>query len=167
MHPDVSRLCRRNAAGDVVAPCDRFRADVPIRLGLNYLAGALGAGCLIASFWLLWGSRLLPVIGSRWFYERPSMAVSAWPDRCNTSRFSAIRFLIVLGTGFALYGQFISFHIKVPLVQTLALTPFVVAVGNSPVSPGGIERLSWSSPWRLPGLPARAICSRCPWRNRF
>jgi uncharacterized membrane protein YbhN (UPF0104 family) len=50
----------------------------------------------------------------------------------------AIRFLIVLGAGFALYGQFVSFHIGVPLVQTLALTPIIVAIGNSPISPGGI-----------------------------
>jgi uncharacterized membrane protein YbhN (UPF0104 family) len=44
----------------------------------------------------------------------------------------------VLGAGFALYAQFVSFHIRVPLMQTLALTPFIVAIGNSPFSPGGI-----------------------------
>jgi uncharacterized membrane protein YbhN (UPF0104 family) len=37
-----------------------------------------------------------------------------------------------------LYAQFVSFHIGVPLMQTLALTPFIVAIGNSPFSPGGI-----------------------------
>jgi uncharacterized membrane protein YbhN (UPF0104 family) len=50
----------------------------------------------------------------------------------------SIRFLIVVGTVFALYGQFLSFHIRIPLMQTLALTPLIVAVGNSPFSPGGI-----------------------------
>ena len=49
-----------------------------------------------------------------------------------------IRFLIVVGSGFALYGQFVSFHIGVSLAQTLALTPFIVAIGNSALSPGGI-----------------------------
>ena len=42
------------------------------------------------------------------------------------------------GSGLALYGQFVSFHIEIPLMQTLALTPFIVAIGNSPFSPGGI-----------------------------
>jgi hypothetical protein len=30
----------------------------PIRLGLNYAAGVLRIGCIIGSFWLLWGARL-------------------------------------------------------------------------------------------------------------
>ena len=30
----------------------------------------------------------------------------------------SIRFLIVLATGLTLYGQFVSFHIEVPLMQT-------------------------------------------------
>jgi uncharacterized membrane protein YbhN (UPF0104 family) len=49
-----------------------------------------------------------------------------------------IRFLTVLGAGFALYGQFVSFHIGVPLMQILAMTPLIVAIGTSPISPGGI-----------------------------
>jgi len=32
----------------------------------------------------------------------------------------------------------VSFHIALPLKQALALTPFIVAIGNSPFSPGGI-----------------------------
>jgi uncharacterized membrane protein YbhN (UPF0104 family) len=49
-----------------------------------------------------------------------------------------IRFLTFLSAGFALYGQFVSFHIALPLAQALALTPFLLAMGNSPFSPGGI-----------------------------
>jgi uncharacterized membrane protein YbhN (UPF0104 family) len=110
----------------------------PIRAGLSYAIGVLGAGCVIASFWLLWGVRLRYGNWLRWIYERPSMASfrMAWPSQY--VRLLAIRFLIVLGAGFALYGQFLSFHIGVPLLQTLALTPFIVAIGNSPFSPGGI-----------------------------
>jgi uncharacterized membrane protein YbhN (UPF0104 family) len=33
---------------------------------------------------------------------------------------------------------FVSFHIPLPLAQALALTPFIVAIGNSPFTPGGI-----------------------------
>jgi uncharacterized membrane protein YbhN (UPF0104 family) len=110
----------------------------PLRVGLYYATGVLGAGCLIASFWLSWGARLRTGNPLRWLYERPSMASfrMAWPSQY--LKLSAIRFLIVLGAGFALYGQFVSFHVEVPLAQTLALTPFVVAIGNSPFSPGGI-----------------------------
>jgi uncharacterized membrane protein YbhN (UPF0104 family) len=110
----------------------------PIRLGLNYAAGVLGAGCLIASFWLLWGARLRSGNWLRWIYERPSMASFRMARPSHYIKLFAIRFLIVLGAGFALYGQFVSFHIGVPLMQTLALTPLIVAIGNSPFSPGGI-----------------------------
>ena len=110
----------------------------PIRPGLNYAAGVLGAGCLIASFWLLWGARLPTGNWLRWLYERPSMTSFRMARPSDYIKLLAIRFVIVLGAGFALYGQFVSFHIGVPLLQTLALTPFIVAIGNSPVSPGGI-----------------------------
>ncbi|MGO9563608.1 MAG: lysylphosphatidylglycerol synthase domain-containing protein [Candidatus Korobacteraceae bacterium] len=110
----------------------------PITLGLNYAAGVLGAGCLIASFWLLWGARLPTGNWLRWLYERPSMASFRMARPSHYIKLLGIRSLIVLAAGFALYGQFVSFHIGVPLMQTLALTPLIVAIGNSPISPGGI-----------------------------
>jgi uncharacterized membrane protein YbhN (UPF0104 family) len=115
-----------------------FVPTSPIRVGLYYAAGALAAGCLIASFWLLWGARLRTGNWLRWLYELPSMASFRMARPSHYVKLSAIRFLIVMGAGFALYGQFVSFHIGVSLVETLALTPFVVAIGNSPFSPGGI-----------------------------
>jgi uncharacterized membrane protein YbhN (UPF0104 family) len=110
----------------------------PMRPGFNYAAGVLGAGCLIASFWLVWGMRLPAGNWLRWLYERPSMSSFRMARPSHYIKLLAIRLLIVMGAGFALYGQFVGFHIGVPLVQTLALTPFVVAIGNSPLTPGGI-----------------------------
>jgi uncharacterized membrane protein YbhN (UPF0104 family) len=110
----------------------------PIRLGLSYAEGVLGAGCLIASFWLFWGARLPDGNWLRWLYERPSMASFRMARPLHYIKLLSIRCLVDLGTGFALYGQFVSFHIGVSLLQTLALTPLIVAVGNSPFSPGGI-----------------------------
>lgn len=110
----------------------------PIRLGLNYAVGALAAGCLIASFFLLWGRRLSGGNWLRWIYDRPSMASFRTAQPSQYVRLMGIRFLIILGTGVALYVQFVSFHIDVSLMQTLALTPFIVAIGNSALSPGGI-----------------------------
>ncbi len=110
----------------------------PIRLGLNYFAGVLGGSCLVASFWLVWGARLQTRNWLRWVYERPSMVSFRIARPSHYIKLFAIRFLIVVGAGLALYGQFVSFHIEVPLMQTLALTPFIVAIGNSPFSPGGI-----------------------------
>lgn len=110
----------------------------PIRLGLNYAAGVLGAGSLIASFFLIWGKRLPDGNWLRWIFDRPSMASFRMALPSQYLKLFGIRFLIVLGAGFALYGQFVSFHIKVSLVQTLALTPFIAAIGNSALSPGGI-----------------------------
>jgi uncharacterized membrane protein YbhN (UPF0104 family) len=110
----------------------------PIRLGLLYAVSVLGTGLFIASFWLLWGARLPFGNWLRWFYDRPSMATFRMARPSQYLTLFLIRFLIVVGAGLALYGQFVSFHIGVPLVQTLALTPLIVAVGNSPISPGGI-----------------------------
>ena len=110
----------------------------PIRIGLNYAVGALGAGCLIASFFLLWGNSLSSGNWLRWIYDRPSMASFRMAQPSQYIKLFGIRFLIILGAGFALYGQFVSFHIGVSLMQTLAMTPFIVAIGNSALSPGGI-----------------------------
>ena len=109
-----------------------------IRLGRNYAAGVVVAGCVIASFWLMWGAHLPDGNWLRWLYERPSMMSFRLARPSIFNKLLSIRFLIVLGTGFALYGQLVSFHIRVPLVQTLALTPLIVAIGNSPFTPGGI-----------------------------
>ena len=110
----------------------------PIRLGLNYALAALGTGCIIASFFLLWGERLSAGNWLRWIYERPSMETFRIAQPSQYARLFGIRLLIVLGAGFALYGQFVSFHIGLSLAQTLAMTPFIVAIGNSALSPGGI-----------------------------
>jgi uncharacterized membrane protein YbhN (UPF0104 family) len=110
----------------------------PIRVGLGYAAGALGAGCLIASFFLLWGARLSFGNWLRTIYEWPSMASFRMARPSQYFKLFGIRFLIILGAGFALYGQFVSFHIGISLAQTLALTPFIVAIGNSALSPGGV-----------------------------
>ena len=110
----------------------------PIRLGLPYAAAALAAGCLIASFFLIWGARLSFGNWLRKIYEWPSMASFRMARPSQYFKLFCIRSLIVLGAGFALYGQFVSFHIGISLAQTLALTPFIVAIGNSALSPGGV-----------------------------
>ena len=71
----------------------------PIRLGLNYAAGILGASCLIASFWLVWGDRLRTGNWLRWIYDRPSMASFRIARPSQYIKLLSIRFLIVLATG--------------------------------------------------------------------
>lgn len=110
----------------------------PIRFSLNYAAGALAAGCFIATFWLLWGARLGSNNWLRWLYERPSLLSFRIAQPSHYLALISIRFLTFLSAGFSLYGQFVSFHIRLPLAQALALTPFILAIGNSPFSPGGI-----------------------------
>jgi len=110
----------------------------PIRVGFGFAVCVLAAGCLIASFWLLWGVRLSRGNWLGWLYRRPSMDSFRRARPARYLELMAIRCLIVLGVGIALYGQFVSFHIGISLAQTLAMTPLVVAIGNSPVSPGGI-----------------------------
>jgi uncharacterized membrane protein YbhN (UPF0104 family) len=110
----------------------------PIRFALYYAAGALWAGGLIATFWLFWGARLGSNNWLRWLYERPSLLSFRMALAPQYLELVGIRFLTFLSAGFALYGQFVSFHIALPLAQALALTPFLLAMGNSPFSPGGI-----------------------------
>ena len=110
----------------------------PIRLGFEYAAAVLGIGCVIASFWLLWGGLLPKGTWLRWLYEQPAMSSFRMARPSHYINLFAIRFLIVLGAGLSLHGQFVSFHIRIPLVQTLALTPFIAAIGNAPISPAGI-----------------------------
>jgi len=110
----------------------------PIRIGLGVAAVVLGVGCFIASFWLLWGAWLPSRTWLGWLYKRPSMESFRNATFAQYLELMTIRFLIILGAGLTLYGQFVSFHIGISLAQTLAMTPFVVAIGNSPFSPGGI-----------------------------
>ncbi len=110
----------------------------PIWPGRYYVAGVLVAGCLIASFWRFWGARLRRGTWLRWLYERPSMSSFRTVRPSQVAKLLSIRSVIALGAALALYGQFASFHIHIPIVQVLALAPLVVAIGNSPFSPGGL-----------------------------
>jgi uncharacterized membrane protein YbhN (UPF0104 family) len=110
----------------------------PIRLGLVISVAALGAGGVVASFFLSWGPRLSAGNWLRWIYDRPSMASFRQAHLGQCLKLLGVRLLIFVGAGCALYGQFVSFHIGISLAETLALTPFIVAVGNSALSPGGI-----------------------------
>ena len=68
-----------------------------------------------------------------------------------------IRFLTFLSAGVSLYGEFVSFHIALPLAQALALTPFIVAIGNSPFPPGGIGTTQLVFTLAFAGSPAKTI----------
>ena len=66
------------------------------------------------------------------------VGAAAVPGGRSVETLLAIRLPIFMGAGFALYGQFVSFHIRIPLVQVLALAPLIVAIGNAPFLPGGL-----------------------------
>jgi hypothetical protein len=50
----------------------------------------------------------------------------------------AIRLATFAAAVLALYGHLQSFHLHVPLLQVLGLTPFVLAIGNAAFTPAGI-----------------------------
>jgi uncharacterized membrane protein YbhN (UPF0104 family) len=107
----------------------------PIRPGLFYAAAVLGAFCAITALWLFWEPR--SGFGRR-LYNLPAMVSFRRARPRHYLNLMSVRLAIYMGAGLALYGQLYSFHIHIPLVQVLALTPFVMAVGNSPISPAGI-----------------------------
>ncbi|HJU28829.1 MAG TPA: lysylphosphatidylglycerol synthase domain-containing protein, partial [Candidatus Binataceae bacterium] len=75
---------------------------------------------------------------ARWLYQWPHMISFRDARPAHYAKLMAIRFAIYVGAGVALYAQLRSFHIEVPLIYVLALTPFVMAAGNSLISPAGI-----------------------------
>jgi len=115
-----------------------FIPTIALRPGLYYGVGVVVAGCFVGSFFLVWGRSLSPGNSLRWIYDRPSLVTFRAARPSHFIQLAAIKLLICLAAGLALYGQFVSFHIQIPLVQVLALSPLVVAIGNSPFSPGGI-----------------------------
>jgi hypothetical protein len=129
---DVMLLVTLSIFSIVVIPTSALRP------GLYYALGVVVVGCFIGSFFLVWGARLSPNNPLRWIYAWPSMATFRLARPSQFIKLAAIKFLICLAAGLVLYGQFVSFHIAVPLAQAFALSPLVVAVGNSPFSPGGI-----------------------------
>ena len=107
----------------------------PMHGGLYYAAGAVGIFILIAAFWL--GGE--PRNGlARLLYQWPHMISFRDARPVHYMKLMTIRFAIYVGAGIALYAQLRSFHIHVPLVYVLALTPFIMAAGNSLISPAGI-----------------------------
>ena len=110
--------------------------NTPMRPGLDYAAAVLGAFCIIAALWLFWEPQ--GTGWARWLYDRPSMVSFRTARPHHYLRLMSIRLAIYIGAGLALWGQLLSFHMHVPLVQVLALTPFVMAIGNAPLSPAGI-----------------------------
>jgi uncharacterized membrane protein YbhN (UPF0104 family) len=107
----------------------------PMHGGLYYAAAAVGIFVLIAAFWL--GGE--PRNGlARWLYQWPHMISFRDARPTHYAKLMAIRFAIYVGASIALYAQLRSFHIAVPLVYVFALTPFIMAAGNSLISPAGI-----------------------------
>jgi len=109
-----------------------------LRPALWYAVGVVVGGGIIGWFFLAWGARLSPRNPLRWIHDRPSMVTFRLARPSQFVRLAAIRSVLCVVAGLTLYGQFVSFHLPVPLIQALALSPLIVAIGNSPFSPGGI-----------------------------
>lgn len=107
----------------------------PIRPGLIYVACIFGALSLVTVVWLLVQPR--EWLG-KWLYDHPAMVSFRTAQVRQYLVLGTIRLATFLTAGIALYVQLMSFHLPVPLVEVLALTPWVVAIGNLPVSPAGI-----------------------------
>jgi len=110
----------------------------PIRIGVPYAAGALLALSAIPVTFLWW--RPKRGVG-RWIYERPSLISFRSAQPSHYLKLAVIRTPIFVAQGFIIYGQFLSFHIRVPLIEALALTPAVLVIGGMPLTPVGLGTL--------------------------
>ena len=136
----------------------------PIRLGLSYAAGALAAGCSIASFFLIWGARLSSGNWLRWIYDRPSMSSfrMAQPSQYRKASRHQVS------------DRSWSWRCTLLSVRQLSYRDIARSdVGNDAVHcgrrklplsrPAESERPSWYIRSPLRGLPPRIICSHYPW----
>lgn len=103
-----------------------------------YAAGAFAFLFLVA----LWWGRGKPITRpEKWIYNRPSAkafreaGIHAYATLCS------IRLTLIAIQGFLYYYSFYAFAPRVPLVQSLALTPGIQAASNEPVTPQGLGPL--------------------------
>jgi uncharacterized membrane protein YbhN (UPF0104 family) len=110
----------------------------PLRPFLPYAAAALGALSLVPAWWIWWTPRTR---FERWLHNRPAL-VSFRTARPRTYlELGAIRIGIFVPQGFIFYVSMLAFHIHIPLLMVLAVTPAILAAGGVPFTPIGLGPL--------------------------
>jgi len=115
-------------------------------------------------FFLLWGERLPIGNWLRWIYELPSMESFRIARPSQYFKLLGVRLLIVLGAGFALYGQFVSFHIGISFGSDARID--AIHCGDRKF--GSLTRRNRNNSvgvyaGLLPGLPQRTLCCVYRW----
>jgi uncharacterized membrane protein YbhN (UPF0104 family) len=110
----------------------------PMARVLPYAAGAFGFLLLVALWWA-WGKPITKL--GKWMYNRPSAKAFREAKLWEYSVLGGIRLAMIAIQGFLYYYSFVAFAPKVPLAQTLALTPGIQAASNEPITPQGLGPL--------------------------
>ncbi|HJU28807.1 MAG TPA: hypothetical protein VJ718_06535, partial [Candidatus Binataceae bacterium] len=77
----------------------------------------------------------------KWMYNRPSAKAFREAGLREYLTLGAIRLAMIVAQGFLYYYSIVAFAPKVPLIQTLALTPGIQAASNEPITPQGLGPL--------------------------
>jgi uncharacterized membrane protein YbhN (UPF0104 family) len=103
-----------------------------------YAAGVF-AFLVAVALWWAWGKPITRI--EKWMYNRPSAKAFREAGLRAYLTLGSIRLTMNVIQGFLYYYSFIAFAPKVPLVQTLALTPGIQAASNEPITPQGLGPL--------------------------
>jgi uncharacterized membrane protein YbhN (UPF0104 family) len=103
-----------------------------------FAAGATGFLLAVAVWWAVGKPMTWP---ERWMYNRPSARAFREAGIRAYAILGSIRLAMMIIQGFLYYLSMIAFAPKVPLLQTLALTPGIQAASNEPITPQGLGPL--------------------------
>ena len=110
----------------------------PMHKVLPYACGAFVFLVVVA----LWWARGKPITRpEKWMYNRPSAKAFREAGVRAYLALGSIRLLMSVVQGFLYYYSIVAFAPKVPLLQTLALTPGIQAASNEPITPQGLGPL--------------------------
>jgi uncharacterized membrane protein YbhN (UPF0104 family) len=110
----------------------------PIHAALPYAAAALGF-LLCAAAWWMWG-RSSTRLG-RWLRNRQGMRAFRLARPYHFAVLGLIRAAIYVPNALSFYIYLVSFHLSVPLLAVVALSPALMFAQSAPITPSGLGPL--------------------------
>ena len=107
----------------------------PVSAYVKYSAPALALFLAIATWWLF---RTPETRLERWLHDRPSLTAFRKATIPIYAELLLIRFCILAPQGVLLWVCFNAFHLGIPIIQVVAVSPAVLAASGTPITPSGL-----------------------------
>jgi uncharacterized membrane protein YbhN (UPF0104 family) len=115
-----------------------FIKDSPMHRFLPYAGAVFGALTLVPIWWI--GRRRWTRL-ERWVRTRPALVSFRTANPSIYLELGLIRLGIFIPQGFIFYVCMAAFHVGVPMLTVLAVTPAILAAGGLPLTPVGLGPL--------------------------